>query len=234
MDNNLRTILAYDKEESSSRLSRAARDGLTEEVIALAGSDSHLIDINDYRPLHGAADGGHTETVLALLKLGFPADLRNNKCSTALHRAANAGSVLCCKALVTIGGADIDAEDYIGYTPLGRASKSLDVISYLAASGANLNHKSIRGHTSLSRCAILAENESLKLLLSLGADPNLVVKGETALQVAVRKKNFTGALALVNHHATLDIKRRGGTYLIHEVIADIGGQELAVAMIEKG
>ena len=70
-------------------------------------------------PLHAAAFtlGGNGEMIRLLLAYGADVNARNNG-ETALHYAARRGSVINAKVLVEDGGADIDAKDRNGKTPL--------------------------------------------------------------------------------------------------------------------
>ena len=71
-------------------------------------------------PLHFLAEltGDPVEIVHFLLRIGVPIDARGlDYRTTALHGACNRGNVRCAAALVA-WGADLDAQDRAGLTPL--------------------------------------------------------------------------------------------------------------------
>jgi ankyrin repeat protein len=91
-------------------------------------------------------------------------------------------------------GADVNAKNCIGYTPLHVASirNSLEVVQFLISKGANVNEKLVggdfKGWTPLHEAANSNSNiEVLKCLISYGADVNAKTGGlfkKTPLKLA--------------------------------------------------
>lgn len=99
-------------------------------------------------------NGEHPEEVLALLKAGANIHARNLKGSTALHTAAKAGFNRVVELLIK-NGAEVDAEDNFGNTPLfmgissgiKKQERLLKSIACLLKHGANVHHVSKQGKT---------------------------------------------------------------------------------------
>ncbi|HEX2718499.1 MAG TPA: ankyrin repeat domain-containing protein [Gemmatimonadaceae bacterium] len=112
----------------------AAKAGDTDEVAALLSMDNRLtrtFDTDGWTPLHLAAHYGHASTVEILLHNNAPVDLRsqNQLANTALH-AALAGQRPAERAqvarLLVDGGADVNAVQHGGWTPIHQAAANGD------------------------------------------------------------------------------------------------------------
>ncbi|HET9004728.1 MAG TPA: ankyrin repeat domain-containing protein [Gemmatimonadaceae bacterium] len=120
----------------------AAKSGDTDEVAALLSMDNRLtrtFDADGWTPLHLAAHYGHAKTVELLLHNNAPVDLRstNAMTNTALH-AALAGRQTRIAKILLDAGADANARQHGGWTPLHSAAASgdRDAIDLLIARGA--------------------------------------------------------------------------------------------------
>ena len=90
---------------------------------------------------------------------------------TPLHRAAEQGDIEQVRSLIA-SGADINARDYQGLTPIHRASgwthghevKSLEVVKVLVAKGADVNAESNGGITPM-KCARKYGTEAIRSYL---------------------------------------------------------------------
>ena len=106
---------------------------------------------------------------------------------TGLHLAASAGHVAidCCEFLLD-AGADIDAKDGRGFTPLMLAS-SLAVVELLLSRGANVHATNNEGRTVLHRLALFAWNhQSASALVAAGADIDAIDRyGNSPLMTAL-------------------------------------------------
>ena len=108
-------------------------------------------------------NGEHPDEIQHLLALGADIDIRNYKGKTGLHYAAKAGFLNVIHLLIE-NGADLDAPDNDGETPLFEAIRS----------------------TIKSR---EKQRAAVEALLSKGANPNVKNrKGQTPLQVAKRMR----------------------------------------------
>ena len=110
---------------------------------------------------------------------------------TPLMQAAEAGDLQAVKTLLA-SGADVNAHDQRGWTPLMHASMSLkanaEVVRTLMAAGADVNAKDRVGRTALIWAAWLASDGRGKVgvLLAAHADPNAKSSfGETPLERVV-------------------------------------------------
>ena len=120
--------------------------------------------------------------------------------ATGLHLAASKGHELCCR-LLFYAGADIEARDGFGYTPLMQASDP-DVLKLLLDLQANVHATQDLGSerwTTLHSCAYFDWNaRAAQLLVSGGADLEAVTRdGHTPLMLALRAGNTKMALELV-------------------------------------
>lgn len=96
------------------------------------------------------------------------------KVEQRLTAAIRAGNVEAVKAAVA-GGADVNAWDEQGLTPIGLAALlgKPDIITLLAASGADVNRNDRYGFTPLMNAAIRGQPEAARILLALGANPTM-------------------------------------------------------------
>src|SRR5215510_9782339 len=108
--------------------------------------------------------------------------------STALHHAAGYAPVGNLQLLID-KGADVNAKNRRGSTPLHWAIHDEAKVRLLLSKGANVNAKQAQGRTPLFLAAMLGDGvPTLRLLLSKGADPNLAaVNGQTPLMMAAMR-----------------------------------------------
>ncbi|MDE2794040.1 MAG: ankyrin repeat domain-containing protein [Gemmatimonadota bacterium] len=144
------------------------------------------------------------ESVRGCLESGIPVDARDEEGATFLARMVSAGP--CCNdfenvlSVLVAAGADVNAPDTAGGTPLHRASAnelpSPRVISALLEAGADVNARDSRGSTPLHAAAGKwlwwgASDTSVRLLAAAGANLNARNnEGETPLDIA-RSRNAT-------------------------------------------
>ena len=123
-------------------------------------------------PLHLASRYGTQEICSALLSSGACLDEVNHAACTALHAAVmgNAGADLV--RLLIERGAQIDAIDGSGETPLHYAARNgrIDLCELLVSKGANINIISDSECTPLVEAAMSGHVRSFLLLINLGAD----------------------------------------------------------------
>lgn len=136
-----------------------------------------------------AADNDHWKIVKTLVEAG--ADVKGDAGGEALESAASCGNVQIVKYLLN-KGAEIDWEKfYWGETPL-MVAKNTEMVKLLLDLGADIDYMSRYG-TPLSKAveeaAETGDLSRVKLLLALGADPNIVIQfpagdERTALSIA--------------------------------------------------
>ncbi|MDQ7827350.1 MAG: ankyrin repeat domain-containing protein [Candidatus Eremiobacteraeota bacterium] len=110
---------------------------------------------------------------------------------TFLHFAVRKGKGEIAKLLIA-KGADVNARDEKGNTPLFEACQDLpgetqskDLIKLLLDKGADINARNSKGKTLLHNAVLSGNDNEVKLLLSLGADGSIKDKsGNTPLRYA--------------------------------------------------
>jgi uncharacterized protein len=112
---------------------------------------------------------------------------------TALISAAFYGKKDICELLIK-AGADVNAKNYYGITPLHDAARMdhQDVIELLLENKADINAKSSSGESVLYYAAEFEHPDLVKFLISKGADKSIPDnEGKTPLQMAKDKKYQT-------------------------------------------
>ncbi|CAM9947558.1 unnamed protein product [Ectocarpus sp. 8 AP-2014] len=125
--------------------------------------------------LHLAAATGNAGMVRALVwELRLPVAGEDDLGATALHAAAWHGEHACVRELLELG-ADVDARDGCGRTPLFQASKrgaggGCETIRELLKGGADVQARSEDGDTPLHVACHCGWADAVRLLLRHGAD----------------------------------------------------------------
>lgn len=105
--------------------------------------------------------------------------------------AALAGSPECAELIFGLG-ADVNAADHHGNTPLHDAAHTgkISCIEFLVSSGADINAVNNTGNTPLMQAAIGESENALLAMIETGADMDIANKaGETALHIAAQGHN---------------------------------------------
>ena len=132
------------------------------------------------------------ESILLLqTMLAYGADVhaRGEHQETALHYASSARRPFTVNLLLQ-HGADINAQDALGYTPLMASASATDVTHLLLAQGADLKIQNAKGETAL-HCVVYSSfaEEVIPDMLAHGANPNQPDKrGLTPIQYAQKWK----------------------------------------------
>jgi len=144
-----------------------------------SGADLHVVDNAGFLALHTAAKIGDCDLILMLAAGHADASLKNRYGQAPLHllcsnfKRQEADSVLtkCFDALLSTG-ADIDAKDNEGSTPLMYAVKRDNpfVARLLLKNKANVSVVNYYGETALHLACSCGPGESVELLLRHGAD----------------------------------------------------------------
>ena len=183
----------------------AVKTGTPGQVQALAAKDPSLVSVKDATgktPLHHAAIVGSVPMIECLLSLGAAIDaastenltplleaVRNGKDAAAnaliekgaktdlvLHWAARLNRTAVMETLIT-KGADIEARDPQGFTPLTstvRVGGPFEAVELLVRKGANVNLPDSLGNTPLDNAIIYGsgDNRTIDLLLARTAAVN--------------------------------------------------------------
>lgn len=177
-----------------------ARD--TEQVLALLKGGADPNQHSSYgAPINVAAALGPPEIVVALLDAGADLQMRGFGGASPLHTAALSGQSAITRILLA-GGAQVDALDNLGRTPLltyaSGAAHNLDVLQILLKAGANPNAAERTTEMSaLDHMAIHGRVDEAELLVLAGGNVNDSgsLFGETPLHFAADCDNA----AMGNH-----------------------------------
>ncbi len=144
------------KKHNNSKLLVAAEKGEKELVINLIDQKKHgdlAADVNakgldEFTPLHYAANEGHTEVVELLLRHGARVDAVSSTQRTPLHVACNRG-LKEIAAFLLAAGANVNAQDKDGNTPAHILSDGgwQEALELLLKQGADMRIKNIYGET---------------------------------------------------------------------------------------
>ena len=224
----------------SSTTSKAARAKLP-AIALIAGlplllSCSHhsqpVAPSPDALPLHEAVRQGDLEAATRLLEAGACAHSPSGSYSTPLLTVA---VHLGDEDMVTVllaHGANIDAQDTFGNTPLfwaaGVPSTPPEISGVLLSAGADPNVRNRMGATALWNAALMGRVEVIGLLIRYGAEIN--VRSDFApLDGAITLGRTEVIEVLLNAGADVDIRSPSGSTPLHS--AALGEQSNAAALL---
>ena len=181
--------------KNHSPFSMAAKKGFVDLINLFL---SYNIDINQQNnigrtALHFACKHGHTDVVSLLINAGAEINIKDTYGQLPVHLST--AEIL---DLLFINGADINAQDEDGCTPLICASidNKTNIIQKLISYGCNLNIQDNQGNTALMSACDWNNYDIVLKLISYGCDLDMQnVNCETALMIA----NRNGYLDIVNH-----------------------------------
>lgn len=162
--------------------------------------------------LYIASAHGHSHLVEYLLRKGSDKNFSTTtRERTPLHVAAMSfneeGGTECVRLLVE-NGADVNAKDFHGYTPVMHATKSKHhrIVELLIKGNCDVNLKSSSQETALYMGTLVGAVDCVKTLLKANADANLK-NGEdfSPLFMAVRRSSVEMVEALINSPGGCDV-----------------------------
>ncbi|MCB4820631.1 ankyrin repeat domain-containing protein [Roseicella aerolata] len=144
----------------------------------------------------GHARGGQASELAELLRMGLPANLRNEKGDSLLMLAAYHGQQEAVRVLLE-AGADPDLANDRGQTPLAAAAfkGAADVVRLLLEKGAAVDGRGEGGRTALMVAAMFDRTEILDLLLARGANPLLEDGAGITARAAAERMGAAGTAA---------------------------------------
>ena len=154
--------------------------------------------------------------------------------STLLHHATAFGTVDAMTFLLD-AGADVNAKNRRGSTPLHWAIRDQAKVRLLLARGAAINARQVEGRTPLYQAASLGDGtEMMRLLLSKGADPNIALaNGRTPLMAVADHGDVEAITLLLDAKAPVDTKNGAGeTALI--LAAGDGNPRAVQLLLDRG
>jgi ankyrin repeat protein len=131
--------------------------------------------------------------------------------STPLHHAAGFGTLESVTLLID-KGADVNAKNRRGSTPLFWAIHDEAKVRLLVSRGAAINIKQIEGRTPVYQASSLGGgNAVLRLLLDNGGDPNVAtLNGLTPLNAAALRGDVSAMRMLLDKGARVDARNGAG------------------------
>jgi len=176
---------------------------------------------------------------LAAVKASIKADstlvnARDNSGATALHHAVGFGNAATIAFLLD-AGADVNAKNRRGATPLHWATTSEEKVRLLLDRGAEIDAKQAEGRTPLYQVASMANhNHILRLLLDKGASASApTVTNTTPLSAASARGDVDAMRLLIAKGADVNAKSGTGSTPLY-VAASSGNPEAVRLLIEKG
>ena len=189
-------------------------------------------------PVADAAMRGDVEAVRALLQKGADVNEAQGDGMTALHWAADRGSLEIAEMLIT-AGANVMASTRIGdYTPLHVASRagSAPVVEALLEAGSNMDAVTTNsGVTPLHLAAESGDPDAIRVLAAHGADMN-AREGEwdqTPLIFAAAGNRPEGIRTLVELGADVSLAERVIEDVDRHAAVDIAAQHRLYEVLEQ-
>lgn len=171
------------------------------------------------------------EEACKLIKLGADVNEKNSKQRTPLHEAAGWTRAKVVKALLE-AGAEVDARDVDGWTPLPFAVWSPEIMEMLLDAGADVNAEFNDGWTPLFVAASCDCIEAFEIFMNHGADPKRKTPlGWTPLHLAADNGNLDMARTLIEAGVDVNSKSLHGTTPLH--LAAFSGRHLMVRDLIK-
>ncbi|KAJ3117786.1 hypothetical protein HDU96_005567 [Phlyctochytrium bullatum] len=220
-------------------------------VLLEGGADPSVCCSNGKKPLHCLMEYMEFDQLVAkMIEAGADVDLRDSDGRTALHLASEHGYLE--KMIILLdAGADIEAVDRFGFTPLRFACTQwirawqekttkpmLNIVMLLIYRGASLDNVFYLLHDLLYSATLTDDCELLSLLLEAEAPVNaLCGNGETPLHGAMRKSNTEAAMLLLQNGADPNARSLWDSTPLHTLAAFHVGKvpELVLAkMLEAG
>ncbi|KAA0153200.1 hypothetical protein FNF29_03388 [Cafeteria roenbergensis] len=187
--------------------------------------------------LYAAAEAGSAAEVGRLLSEGAPVNWKHESMNqrSALERAAACGHLEVARLLLS-HGADIEARDIFGQTPLVLAAKKghLSIAELLLDAGADVNAKSKADWTALTSCALRGWTDLARLLLAHGADTGAVTSnGWTAITLCGQQGHPAIARLLLDSGADVKARSKNGLTALH-LACSRGDLDTTRVLLEKG
>lgn len=219
--------------------SKAGRIDIVRSLIARGADLERPQNSAAFTPLHVAAEYGRVEVIQALLDAGADPNSRNKWQQTPLWQLSWKRLPLAtrCAELLANAGADLNAADSAGFTPVHMAARYGDVplLEWLAARGADLDQLTAVGRQSaLHHVTTSGDVAVARKLIALGAGLDVLDgRGHTALTIAIYFRHTAIALALIEAGARFDSAGLGTENAL-QLAAESGNLAVLRSMLDHG
>lgn len=154
------------------------------------GANPNIISVSKMSPLHFAMRASNPRCIVPLLAAGGRVDQLTDWMQTPLHHAASYQDSHKYLEPLIDSGANVNALDRDGNSPLGCAALSNRATSttILLEAGADINSQTPSGWNALLMAVDNNSHAVLEILLKCGADPTLTLRsGDTILHRAAER-----------------------------------------------
>ena len=167
--------------------------------------------------LHTAAAGGHTQTVLELIRLGAEKAIFICKFGTPLHQAAGLGHVSAVKAMLKAGcPVDVVASHRFSVLHASAEGGNAKVIREVLSTGCDINATDNDGRTPLHVSARKGNTEAALELIRHGAEKALVTgAGGAPLHQAAVGGHVSTVKAMLKAGCPVDVVASNGATVLH-------------------
>lgn len=198
--------------QGSTPLHAAAASGHAGVVRYLVGRDDIDVDVVDYRgktPLHVAVEHNHSPIVPILAAVGADVNaVTDFDIRSAVHLAAVGGDATTMLELLVAGATPAVVDD-LGYTPVHLAAYHdfPDLLPLLQEYNADLDAHDEEAGVGTPLQVAAAENNvrTVRTLLQLGVDVDLIVHGDSALAIAARRGHDDIVRTLIDAGAAVSL-----------------------------
>ena len=224
------------------------------KLLVIKGADVSYTPKDDYPPLRYAVWINDVNTVRLLVNHGAKFDVKDQDGSTAFREAASQGARELLQVFIPKGadvstlplaaymgdlgrmkalveqGADINAKDEFGWTPLYWAASTgqAEAAEFLVAKGADVQAKTKDEATPLHQAASAGEVRLVELLISKGVGVNVKDKrGNTPLHRATRAGHKAVVELLIARGADANIRENQGWTALNMAEQQPDGTEIA-------
>jgi len=190
------------------------------ELLISKGADVNAKDLGSKTPLHEAIHGLYGPYADTLLEAKYAGNNNRRQSKPSWeesHELAEKLKIGAVKLLIS-KGANVNARDYLGGTPLYEAIyfASTDLIKILLENGANPNVQDEFGEILLYEVVSGGFTDVLKLLIEYGADVNTVdTDGQTPLHEAAWNDQKEAAQLIIAIGADVNTADRNGDTPLH-------------------
>ena len=199
---------------------------LAQYLIRTRPCDLGATDIYGRTALHIAAFKSDFDAVQMLVDTAhIDVDCRDNNDCTPLHYTMHDDDqesledVSRCAELLLEHGADVNAQNNRGSTPLHLAASKMSekTVQLLIKNGANINLKTDQKQTALHKASRHGRLDIVRLLLDHKADTDLQDdQGSTPLHLAIYHMSLQAVQLFLDHGANVTLRNDKGQAILHQ------------------